>query len=450
MHYTFEDLVDINAVREMVENFHAVFNVAVSIGDLNGNRIISIGDKTLCKDYHQIHSASKLGCKISRSVLSEGASSGKNSVIHSCSNGLNDAAAPIYIRGHHVATFYIGQFFTAPPDEETFRKRAQKFDFNEQEYMAALKDIPIISATKVEHILRCATLLCTSIGEVRLRSKEVQKESEDRLARNKWLEQRVRERTKELELANKELEHQNQILQENHTLRDQMEHITKHDLRTPINGMIGLAELVLLDDNLTKEQREWLSTLVDTGHQTVQHINRTLSLYKVEDGHFELKCTDFNLTRTLYRISIDTANLQNAKNSNLVFTINGEEATSEDPFILSGDQDLCYTIFSNLIVNALEASPHNHDVQVHMKKQNDIAHIVIENNGAIPAEIRDRFFEKMVTAGKVGGTGLGTYAARLAAEQHGGSIQIVTADDDHTVLEVVLPQPANAKNSPSR
>jgi nitrogen-specific signal transduction histidine kinase len=42
--------------------------------------------------------------------------------------------------------------------------------------------------------------------------------------------------------------------------------------------------------------------------------------------------------------------------------------------------------------------------------------IMIQNKGAVPAEIRERFFDKFVTSGKQGGTGLGTYSAKMLAE----------------------------------
>ena len=49
--------------------------------------------------------------------------------------------------------------------------------------------------------------------------------------------------------------------------------------------------------------------------------------------------------------------------------------------------------------------------------------------GAVPADIRDSFFDKFTTRGKHHGTGLGTYSARLAAEAQGGSIGLETSED---------------------
>jgi len=55
--------------------------------------------------------------------------------------------------------------------------------------------------------------------------------------------------------------------------------------------------------------------------------------------------------------------------------------------------------------------------------------ISIENQGTVSPDIRDRFFERFVTAGKQKGTGLGTYSARLMAEIHGACIHLFTSDE---------------------
>ncbi len=58
----------------------------------------------------------------------------------------------------------------------------------------------------------------------------------------------------------------------------------------------------------------------------------------------------------------------------------------------------------------------------------------------MPELIRDTFFDKFATAGKQGGTGLGTYSARMLAQAQGGNINMATSDEDQsTKLVVTLP-----------
>ncbi len=68
-------------------------------------------------------------------------------------------------------------------------------------------------------------------------------------------------------------------------------------------------------------------------------------------------------------------------------------------------------------------------------------HIEIENKGVVPEEIRENFFDKFVTAGKLGGSGLGTYSARLLVQAQQGDVAMETSDeDDLTCITVRLPK----------
>jgi signal transduction histidine kinase len=66
------------------------------------------------------------------------------------------------------------------------------------------------------------------------------------------------------------------------------------------------------------------------------------------------------------------------------------------------------------------------------------------NQGEVPAEIRERFFEKYATSGKSRGTGLGTYSARLIARAHGGDIAMQSQSGTVTVTVTLPPRPAEA------
>jgi signal transduction histidine kinase len=95
-------------------------------------------------------------------------------------------------------------------------------------------------------------------------------------------------------------------------------------------------------------------------------------------------------------------------------------------------------MLSNLIANAIEASPPAKIVTIDLHKNRESI-IAIHNAGSIPIEIRHRFFEKYATAGKPTGTGLGAYSALLMAKAHGGTIDMETSDEDGTRLRVHLP-----------
>jgi signal transduction histidine kinase len=66
--------------------------------------------------------------------------------------------------------------------------------------------------------------------------------------------------------------------------------------------------------------------------------------------------------------------------------------------------------------------------------------ITLDNKGAVPVHIRENFFEKFATAGKQGGTGLGTYSAKLLVEAQHGTIAMQTSDEkNQTRITLTLP-----------
>lgn len=75
--------------------------------------------------------------------------------------------------------------------------------------------------------------------------------------------------------------------------------------------------------------------------------------------------------------------------------------------------------------------------------------MTIRNRGAVPAAIRERFFEKYVTMGKIKGTGIGTHSARVMIQAQGGRIAMRALDDeDATEIVIDLPGPAERPEGP--
>jgi two-component system sensor histidine kinase/response regulator len=115
--------------------------------------------------------------------------------------------------------------------------------------------------------------------------------------------------------------------------------------------------------------------------------------------------------------------------------IDGAPVGESDQFILQGEKLLLYSMLANLFKNSVEASPKNERITIEMKHAENCS-VSIHNKGAVPEEIRDTFFDKYATAGKSGGTGLGTYSARLNAETLGGKISLDTSEENGTTITI--------------
>lgn len=225
-------------------------------------------------------------------------------------------------------------------------------------------------------------------------------------------------------------------------LRREIDSITRHDLRTPLTPIIGIPEvLTLTGKNLTDEQRDMLEDIRLSGVRMLDLINRSLTLYKIERGTYQLQPEAFDLLDSLREVLREMAERAASAGVNCCLQP-AEEAGSRWIF---GEKLLCHTLFANLIGNAIEASPPGESVAITLAETAEDWQVVIDNAGEVPEAFRPRFFEKYATFGKKGGTGLGTYSAMMAARAHGGTI-LLSCGAGRTTLTVVLPKPAPELN----
>ena len=251
------------------------------------------------------------------------------------------------------------------------------------------------------------------------------------------VELRINNHMKMIE-ARELIEQQNNSLKELLSMREQVENITRHDMKTPLSGIINLPGLIAAEGNLNVDQMRYLKLIEKAGYRLLNIINLSLDLYKMENNTYQLHPVKVNLTQVIEHVITELYDQIKQRKVKVEIAMEGENDISNTPFFIFGEELLTYSMLSNLIKNAVEASPKNKTVRI-MLKSGTKAQIVIHNQGVIPAAIRDNFFEKYISSKKIGGTGLGTYSARLMAETQNGEISFQTAKAQGTTLTVLLP-----------
>lgn len=237
-------------------------------------------------------------------------------------------------------------------------------------------------------------------------------------------------------------------------LRQDVEMMSRHDLKSPLNAVIGLPYVLMESENLSEEQREIASIIQEAGRRMLQIVNLSLGLYKMETGSYEMQPQPVDLLSLLRDIEQELQPLAEKRKLSLQVQVDNELCPVVDPdlhpfyaketFLIHGEGLLCYSMFANLLKNAYEASPSSGVISVRLSCSQGQARIEIHNQGAVPAAIRDNFFKKYVSMGKKEGTGLGAYSARLIAETHQGSITMQSTDAEGTTLTVWLPAVATS------
>ena len=242
----------------------------------------------------------------------------------------------------------------------------------------------------------------------------------------------------DLRRSHKLIAQQNKELLEAAKLRDDVDLILRHDLKTPLNAILGYPQLILRKENLTEKGKQLVNNITDSGYRMLNMINLSLDLFKMERGVYQLKPVPVDILHIFDMIKKEVEGIVIGKFLEIKIESSGKPLKTEDDWIVLGEELLCYSLLANLIKNAVEASTEKACVTINLTKK-EVIEISINNKGMVPVEIHDVFFEKYVTFGKSSGTGLGTYSAKLITETQQGQISMTTSESEGTTLTVQLP-----------
>lgn len=220
-------------------------------------------------------------------------------------------------------------------------------------------------------------------------------------------------------------------------LEDDINAITRHDLKSPAIATLNTVRLIKNDENLTTDQRDLLQELEKNGRHMLEIINHTLTLQKIERGEYESTIKRINILEILKDVSSSLLDQVEKKNLRFLILVNGEETREGEAFFVNAEENLLRTALMNLIKNAVEASPPDETVTLEAE-DGPPRKLSIHNHGAVPAEIREKFFGKYVTHGKRGGTGLGTYSAKKMIEAQNASVNMSTSGDNGGRTTIVI------------
>ncbi len=230
-------------------------------------------------------------------------------------------------------------------------------------------------------------------------------------------------------------------------LKESNELMVRHDLKNPLSAIFTFTEILLFEKQLPEEITELVKFIYDSAQQILRMINHSLDLFKMETGIYKLNAQLINITEIMRELHDEFSKPLKKKNISLNITLNHHPMDWNKEQLIIGETDYVKILFANLLKNAIEASPNNEKIHIEISdtelKTTDTSTkailVDIHNQGMVPKEIQDTFFERYVTSGKKEGTGLGTYSAKIITHCHNGTISFKTSHEDGTHIYVTLP-----------
>jgi two-component system, OmpR family, sensor histidine kinase VicK len=244
----------------------------------------------------------------------------------------------------------------------------------------------------------------------------------ENLWRQSELYQQLKESNRQLEQANEQLNTQDKTQKE-------FINIAAHELRTPIQPILGLTQIIYskIDKDVSpyeiEKQKEMLEVIFRNANRLQRLSEDILDVTRIESQNLNLKLERLNLDEIISN-AINDAKRSHQIKDNVVLLYRHDKDNNNDSVFIQADRGRLNQVISNLISNAIKFTKEG-SIKVNAKKEeneNKVIIVSVKDSGiGIDPEVFSRLFRKFATK-SYQGTGLGLYISKSIIEAHGGKM----------------------------
>ena len=228
-----------------------------------------------------------------------------------------------------------------------------------------------------------------------------------------------------------------------------------HDIRTPMNAIIGFTTLALSNIDDTDRVKDYLAKTLASSNHLLSLINDVLDMSRIESGKIHLEEVEVNLSDVLHDLKTIVSGQIYAKQLELYMDV--MDVTDEDVYC---DKTRLNQILLNLLSNAIKFTPAGGTVSVRVRQLAGKVHVSgqyefrIKDNGiGMSQEFAQKIFEpfereRTSTVSRIQGTGLGMAITKNIVDMMGGTIEVQTAQGKGTEFTVCVPMRAQTEQRP--
>jgi signal transduction histidine kinase len=255
---------------------------------------------------------------------------------------------------------------------------------------------------------------------------------------NGILDKEVAKRTKELQLAYKKIRTINEQLHIQDRLQKEFIHIAAHELRTPVQSILGFSDILVRQPNNTEKQNKYATIIHKNAFRLKRLVSRILDVTQIDNNLLVLKKDTFDLTKLVSEIVHDCITRAGQVSDDFkprmgrkVMIVDFDVDHNDKGILVTADRLRISQVISNLMDNAFEFTDNTKGkitVKIEKKEgaeqekeRKEVAISIIDTGPGIDKEVLPLLFHKFASRSS-NGTGLGLYVSKKIIEAHGGQI----------------------------